>query len=236
MPIGVLTNSCAIALGGLLGALLGKRIPASIRTTLPSVFGLIAGALGIVLIVTVKYLPAVALALILGTVAGELLRIDDAVSGLAAKLQGWVVKGKTGGDPEATRAFISVFVLFCFSANGIFGSLSEGISGDSSILMLKSILDFFTAAIFAASAGYIILFIAIPQLVFFLLLFASASLLMPVVSPTMMSDFKACGGIIVVAIALRMLHLKEIKVMNLLPALALVMPFSWLWGLLTGAV
>lgn len=55
---------------------------------------------------------------------------------------------------------------------------------------------------------------------------------MPLVTDFMMADFKACGGVITMCVALRMLELKSIKVMNILPALLLVMPISFLWSLL----
>jgi uncharacterized membrane protein YqgA involved in biofilm formation len=233
MPTGILLNASAIVIGGFLGALFRKHIPSSLKGALPVVFGMIAVAQGIVLTAQVRFLPAVALALILGTVIGELLHISDAVNTLALRLQSLLSKGQSGADPQANKAFINMLILFCFSASGLFGALTEGMSGDSSILMLKSILDLFTAMIFATTAGYIILFIAIPQLLIFLSLFASATLIMPFVSNSMMADFKACGGIIVICIGLRMLELKEIKVMNMLPALVLAMPFSWLWAMMT---
>ena len=57
---------------------------------------------------------------------------------------------------------------------GIYGSLESGMTGDASILISKSILDFFTAMIFSCSLGYIVSMIAIPQFIVFFLLFVSA--------------------------------------------------------------
>jgi uncharacterized membrane protein YqgA involved in biofilm formation len=53
-------------------------------------------------------------------------------------------------DPERTETLIVVILLFCFSGMGIFGALNEGFTGDPSVLITKSILDFFTAVIFGA--------------------------------------------------------------------------------------
>ncbi len=229
MPIGIFLNAGAVVAGSLIGAIFGKRIPVSIKTALPTVFGLIALILGIVLAVSVKSLSAVAIALIFGTMAGELLRIDDRVSRLAIVLQDRIANGRIHPDPKTMPIFISMLVLIVFSGTGIFGALTEGLTGDHSILILKSILDLFTVMIFATTAGFILLFIALPQLAFFLSLFALATVIMPLVSPTMLADFKACGGIITLCVGLRILELKSIKVLNLLPSLVLVMPLSSLW-------
>ena len=112
---------------------------------------------------------------------------------------------------------------------GIYGSLSEGMTGDSSLLITKSILDFFTAAIFACNLGYIVSIIAVPQFVIFTTLFLSASFIVPLTTPDMIADFKACGGFLMVAAGFRILKLKMFPVVDMIPAMILVMPFSWFW-------
>ena len=112
---------------------------------------------------------------------------------------------------------------------GIYGSLSEGITGDPSLLITKSILDFFTAAIFACNLGYIVSLIAVPQFIIFTFLFLTAGLIVPLTTPEMINDFKACGGFLMAAAGFRILKLKMFPVVDMVPAMILVMPFSWLW-------
>ncbi len=90
--------------------------------------------------------------------------------------------------------FIAVLILFCASGTGIFGALTEGMTGDPTILLTKSILDFFTAAIFASTLGYIITVIFIPQLIVFVILFFAATFIMALINPSMIADFTACGA------------------------------------------
>lgn len=80
---------------------------------------------------------------------------------------------------------VTATVLFCASGTGIYGSLDEGMSGDITILVSKSILDFFTAAIFAASLGYAVSIIAIPQFIIFFILFLLARFILPFTTPAM---------------------------------------------------
>jgi uncharacterized membrane protein YqgA involved in biofilm formation len=48
-------------------------------------------------------------------------------------------------------------------------------------------------------------------------------------TPEMIADFKAVGGLIMLAIGMRISGIKNFPVANLLPALALAMPISALW-------
>ncbi|HDI4959386.1 TPA: DUF554 family protein [Salmonella enterica] len=112
---------------------------------------------------------------------------------------------------------------------GIFGALTEGMTGDATILITKSILDFFTAAIFASALGYIIAVIFVPQLIVFAILFFAASFIMTLLNPLMIADFTACGGIIMLATGFRLCGIRSFPTANMLPALILVMPFSTCW-------
>ena len=234
MPIGVIINTVAIFLGGIAGALLGNKLPEKYKEQLNLIFGLCSMGMGISSIVLMKYMPAVVFALIIGTIVGLVFKLGDKVYELCSKLQKVMIrivpkKETNMSETEFLATLITVIVLFCSSGMGIYGSLSEGMTGDSSLLITKSILDFFTAAIFACNLGYIVSLIAVPQFVIFTTLFLSASFIVPLTTPDMISDFKACGGFLMVAAGFRILKLKMFPVVDMIPAMILVMPFSWFW-------
>lgn len=234
MPIGVIINTIAIFLGGIAGALLGDKLPEKYKEQLNLIFGLCSMGMGISSIVLMKYMPAVVFALIIGTIVGLVFKLGDKVYELCSKLQKVMIrivpkKETNMSETEFLATLITVIVLFCSSGMGIYGSLSEGMTGDSSLLITKSILDFFTAAIFACNLGYIISLIAVPQFVIFTTLFLSASFIVPLTTPDMIADFKACGGFLMVAAGFRILKLKMFPVVDMIPAMILVMPFSWFW-------
>lgn len=234
MPIGVIINTIAIFLGGIAGALLGNKLPEKYKEQLNLIFGLCSMGMGISSIVLMKYMPAVVFALIIGTIVGLVFKLGDKVYELCSKLQKVMIrivpkKETNMSETEFLANLITVIVLFCSSGMGIYGSLSEGMTGDSSLLITKSILDFFTAAIFACSLGYIVSLIAVPQFVIFTTLFLSASFIVPLTTPDMIADFKACGGFLMVAAGFRILKLKMFPVVDMIPAMILVMPFSWFW-------
>ena len=234
MPIGVIINTVAIFLGGIAGALLGDKLPEKYKEQLNLIFGLCSIGMGISSIVLMKYMPAVVFALIIGTIVGLVFKLGDKVYELCSKLQKVMIrivpkKETNMSETEFLATLITVIVLFCSSGMGIYGSLSEGMTGDSSLLITKSILDFFTAAIFACNLGYIVSLIAVPQFVIFTTLFLSASFIVPLTTPDMIADFKACGGFLMVAAGFRILKLKMFPVVDMIPAMILVMPFSWFW-------
>ena len=234
MPIGVIINTVAIFLGGIAGALLGNKLPEKYKEQLNLIFGLCSMGMGISSIVLMKYMPAVVFALIIGTIVGLVFNLGDKVYELCSRLQKVMIrivpkKETNMSETEFLATLITVIVLFCSSGMGIYGSLSEGMTGDSSLLITKSILDFFTAAIFACNLGYIVSLIAVPQFAIFTTLFLSASFIVPLTTPDMISDFKACGGFLMVAAGFRILKLKMFPVVDMIPAMILVMPFSWFW-------
>ena len=234
MPIGVIINTIAIFLGGIAGALLGNKLPEKYKEQLNLIFGLCSMGMGISSIVLMKYMPAVVFALIIGTIVGLVFKLGDKVYELCSKLQKVMIrivpkKETNMSETEFLATLITVIVLFCSSGMGIYGSLSEGMTGDSSLLITKSILDFFTAAIFACNLGYIVSLIAVPQFIIFTTLFLSASFIVPLTTPDMIADFKACGGFLMVAAGFRILKLKMFPVVDMIPAMILVMPFSWFW-------
>ena len=102
-------------------------------------------------------------------------------------------------------------------------------TGNVTILMSKSVLDFFTALIFACSLGIITSVIAVPQFLIFLCLFLLAKLIYPLTTPAMINDFKACGGFILLATGLRIARIKEFPIADMIPSMVLVMPVSAFW-------
>ncbi|WP_313070373.1 DUF554 domain-containing protein [Lacrimispora sp.] len=225
MPQGVIINGITIFIGGLLGAFLKNHFPKKLTEALPNICGLSAITMGVYLIIRLQSLAAVILAVIVGTVLGELLGLEENLMTGLKKLES---KLPVNLEEEQMEVIISLIILFCFSGTGIFGTMNSAITGDQSILYAKSIMDFFTALIFGTTAGFLVGFIAIPQFAVGILLFCGATYILPFTSDLMISNFKACGGIITLAVGLKISNIKKTRVLNILPALILVFPFSLL--------
>jgi len=233
--LGPLVNSAVLIVGGISGAVLGRRIPVRVSQALPLTCGILAASIGTTLMAKVHAIPPLALALLGGALIGELLCLERGLElaiGWAQKQAERLLPGDKG-NPKVegfVAKYVTILVLFCASGMGIFGATHEGMTGEAQILIAKSVLDLFTATIFAAELGVAVALIAVPQMLIQGALYASASLLVPLTTPTMLADFSACGGLVMLATGLRICGIKLFPVVNMLPALVLAMPCSALWS------
>lgn len=234
MLTGPYVNGAAVIVGGLFGALIGTRIPDRVKTALPLTFGLCSVGLGINLVIKVKYMPAVVLAMVIGAIIGEMFFLEKQIGRVAGTTRGLInhifppVQGLT--HEEFTEKFVAILVLFCASGTGIFGAMHEGMTGDPSILYIKTVLDLFTAAIFATMLGFSVMTIGVPLIIVQVALAMLAVYILHLITPDMMADFSCAGGLIMVATGLRICNIKAFPVANMLPGLILVMPISALWA------
>ena len=188
--------------------------------------------MGIFFVNKLHNLPPIALAIIVGTIIGGLLNIEKWIERAGTTLRSPIERifpaqsSASVGAEDFMNQFIAVLILFCASGTGIFGALTEGMTGDPTILLTKSILDFFTAAIFASTLGYII---TVKAKIVFVILFFAATFIMALINPSMIADFTACGGIIMLATGFRLCGIRAFPTANMLPSLILVMPFSAAW-------
>ena len=234
MPIGVIINALSVAAGGVIGALFGHKLPAKINSELTKIFGVCSMGMGVSSIGLMKNMPAVIFAVIIGTAFGLAVNLGGIINGGATCMEKPVGKlfpnkNKSMSREEYMSMLVTIIVLFCASGTGIYGSLDSGMSGDHTILISKSILDFFTAMIFGGTLGMVVAAVAIPQCVIFLIIFAAAKFIFPLTTPDMIADFKACGGFLLLATGFRIAKIHDFPVADMIPAMVLVMPVSWFW-------
>jgi hypothetical protein len=112
---------------------------------------------------------------------------------------------------EFTEKFVAILVLFCASGTGIFGAMHEGMTGDPSILYIKTVLDLFTAAIFATMLGFSVMTIGAPLIIVQVALATIAVYILHMITPDMMADFSCAGGLIMVATGIAYLQYKTVS-------------------------
>lgn len=232
MPIGVFTNCFAVFLGGLVGGTVLKKItPEYLKNNLPIMFGLCSMGIGINSVIKAHNMSAVVLALLLGFSIGELLHLQDKTTVFFR----WLVNVlHLGGKDLDMNVYITMVALFCCSGFGWHAAMTEGITGDHSLLVSKAILDFFTALVFATGLGVSICAIPLPQFAIFLAVFGVAHFIAPFLTPEMVADLSGCGGILTLAAGLRVSKILNAPIVDMMPALILVMPVSMLWTALIG--
>lgn len=235
MPIGVIINALSVFLGGIAGTLIKDKLSPKFKQEITLIFGACSMAMGISSIILMKNMPAVIFAIVIGTAIGLAIHLGDKINELATLLRLLIakivpIKNDNITEEEYMNQLVTIIVLFCASGTGIYGTLTAGMIGDNSILISKSILDFFTALIFACNLGAVVSAVAIPQFIIFFILFICAGFIFPLTNADMILDFKACGGILMLATGFRMIKVKNFPIADMIPAMILVMPFSCIWA------
>jgi uncharacterized membrane protein YqgA involved in biofilm formation len=226
MPTGIIIDVMAVILGGITGNLLKSKLSESLKDQMNNVMGLCALCMGISTVVLMKNLPAVVFSVILGTLAGLLIRFGSGIQRGVSLVLNKVMKDVSS---DIINLMVTAVVLFSASGTGIYGSLDAGMTGNHSVLIAKAILDFFTAVIFACKLGKATSFIGIPQFLVLFGIFSLAKVIVPLCSDVMIADFKACGGFVLVATGLRIMKVKDFPVADMTLAMVLVMPVSYAW-------
>ena len=234
--IAVFVNVATVLLGSAIGILFRSRIRESYTKSIITALALVTFVIGISSAVTTGDLLCVIVCMALGTILGELLKLDDRINGAGEFLKAKVLRGRFEGS-RFTEGFVSSCILFCVGSMTIMGSLEAGVNGNYSIIFAKSALDFVSAMMFGAAMGIGVTFAALFVLVFQGALTLLAGLVAPYLSPAVVTEMSAVGGTILIGMGFNMLELSEkrIKVANMLPAIFLPIAYvplsTWISGL-----
>lgn len=115
--------------------------------------------------------------------------------------------------------FVGASLLFCVGPMSIMGAIQDGLTGDYSTLAIKAVMDGFAAIVLASSLGVGVLFSVFTILVYQGSITMGAGLVQGILTPAMVSELTAAGGILIFAIGLGLLEIKRVKVANMLPAI-----------------
>ncbi|MBQ9845338.1 MAG: DUF554 domain-containing protein [Oscillospiraceae bacterium] len=231
---GTIINSVVVLVTGFLGCFIKKAIPERIEQPIMNMVGLsvsliaLLGFFSTALTIengTIKSNGEIMMlvCLALGVAIGELIRIDDRINAWGKKIE-----EKAGVDGFA-KGFVTASLMFCIGAMAIFGALKDGISGDSSVLIVKSMIDAITAFILSTSLGIGVAFAGVSVFVYQGAIAMLATYIQPFVTDAMMMNICTVGYAIVLAIGTNMLGLTKIKLANTLPAMLLAVVYTFLF-------
>ncbi len=229
---GTLVNCAAVIAGGTIGLIFKKGIKEAYTESINKSLGVAVTVIGLNGIITnmVSYEDGklsssgellLVIFLVLGTLIGELMRLDDRFNSLSNKIDG---KFRSGGFASG---FVNGTLLFCVGAMTIIGSINDGLLGDSSVLFVKSALDFTAAIIFGATLGFGVIFTCIPMLIYQGGITLLAGTLSNVLVGDVLTQVCTAGYAIIIAIGLNFLLTKKFKTLNMLPAMFLPVAYHY---------
>lgn len=215
---GTFLNMATVVVGGGLGLLLGKRIPERIRETILKGLGLLTLVVGMQMALKTGNVLILMGSTFVGGIIGEILSIQGRLDRLGAALQ---TRFSGGGESRFSEGFVTASLVFCVGPMTIMGALQDGLSGDYQLLAIKSMLDGFAALAFAAALGAGVLFSIVTILLYQGGISLGAGHLEGMLTPPMIDEMTASGGLIILGIGFVILDLMHPRVANFLPALAI---------------
>ena len=218
--IGTIINVITVLIGGTIGTFLGNRFPARLQETVVYALGLFTLVIAIDSALVTRNSLIVLGSLLVGAFIGEALRIESRLEALGEWLREKFVGDKDRGDSTRfVEGFLTASLVFCVGPLTIQGSIEDGLMGDYTKLAIKSLMDGFAAMAFASTLGP-----GVIASVFVIFFFQGGITLLARMSTSvftepMIIEMTATGGVVLLAIGLRLLDIKKIRAANLLPAI-----------------
>lgn len=211
--LGTLYNAAAVAVGASVGLALRGRLPESLRAVTFQALGLFTLGLAVLMVGKMQDPFAVFLSLILGAAVGQTLHLHR-------RLERWTSGAASGGLVQAV-------LLFCVGAMTVVGCMEDALHGDASILYAKGTMDLVSSAFLAAAAGRGVLWAAPAVLVIQGGLTLAFMGLGDAVSPELIQEGSALGGLLLLGLGLDLLQVKSLPLVNFLPALLWLPIVRW---------
>lgn len=239
--LGTIINTVAVILGGMLGIVLKNGITKRFEKILMQANGLavifigISGALKYMLVVEDNNISTqgtmlMIFSLVIGSLIGEWINIEAKMEIIGEKLKDAV---KVKNDNRFVDGFVTTSLIICIGAMAIVGAMQDGLTGDHSMLVAKSLLDFVIVAILTATYGIGAAFSAIPIFVYQGSITLIAALFGSVISDVLIAELSFVGSTLVFCVGVNLVREKTFRVANMLPALLVPMVVE-LWRAILG--
>ena len=225
---GTWINVATVLVGSGLGLLLRHRLPTVMQKIITQAVGLLTLVLGFAMVDSLFEVEAGPidgvilglLALTTGGLLGEWWQLEKKLIAL-----GDTLKAQFKGGGRFTEGFVAASLLFCIGPMTVLGSLNNGLTGDNTLLTLKSTMDGLAAIALTGTYGLGVSFSTLTVLVIqgsLSLLAGSLSTVIidPATDPHILLT-TGIGGMMIIGLGLGLLKAADIRVASFLPALVL---------------
>ncbi len=228
--IGTIANLATVLAGGLVGWLLGNRLPQRMVDITMQTVGLATLLIGLQMAWEASSgsrLIAVLISVVIGSWIGEALKLDDRLNSLGDRLKQRF--GRHGGG-DFTRGFVTASLLFCVGPMTVLGALQDGLRGDPTLLFTKSTLDGISAIALTAGLGPGVLLSSVTIVVYQGGLTLGAGLARQFLTDPVVALLTAAGGLMILGLGLNILQVARLRVANMLPGLVIATCAGLLFG------
>ena len=215
--LAVVVNVAAVLIGSSVGLLCKKGIPQKYTDAILTGIGLCTVYMGISGALQGQNTLVLILAMVLGTITGTAIDIDGKIERLSGTISAKF--GGNSGKTSFTEGFVTACLMFCVGSMTIVGSFNAGLNSDYEMLFTKSLLDFISSIVLAASLGYGVLASSVFVLVFQGALVLLAGVLQPLLNAAAIAEIICAGSVVMIALGLNIMGITKIKTANYLPAI-----------------
>ena len=215
---GTLINIAAVLGGTLVGVLVGRRLPPGLQQRVMAGLGLVTLVVGIDLALAWRDTnPLYVLGgVLLGGLVGETIGIERRLEALGDRIQGSLASHE---HSRVSEGFVTASLLFCVGPLAVVGAIQDGLTGDYQALATKSLLDGFASIALAGTLGWGVALSAASVLVYQGGITLGAGVFEDILRGEALAALTSAGGVLIVAISLKLLEVRDVKVGNFLPAL-----------------
>ncbi|MBP3384005.1 MAG: DUF554 domain-containing protein [Firmicutes bacterium] len=221
--LGTIVNVCTICAGTIIGCIVKKGIKQEYQDALMNAMGLAALVLGINSVV--QNLPEsefpvlFILSIAVGSLAGYMIDISGRFERFTDRF------AKSENSSKLAQGLSTAIMLFCIGTLSILGPVNSALYGDHTFLFTNATLDFVTSMVLASVYGMGIIAAAAVLFCWQGSIYLLASLAASTIPDAMMTEVSIVGGILILSSGLGILKIKDLKAINMLPAL--LVPIIW---------
>ncbi len=224
--VGTAVNVVTVVAGTAAGVAAGARLSEPLRCVVLQAVGLTTLVIGTKEALGTRNVVFPLVALIVGGALGQAGRLEGRLDGLGRAVRRRFGGSDSDGDGDGdgdrfVEGFVAASLLFCVGPLTVLGSLRDGLGGadHAQLLLVKSALDGLVAIALASTLGWgvglsVLTIVAVQGS-----LTLGAGVADRVLTDRMVLELSATGGIMVLAIGLRLLEIRRVPVASFLPAL-----------------
>lgn len=223
---GTLINAAAILIGSTIGIGLNAKLPERFIKIVFQSIGLFTLFIGVFMALKTNNMFLMVLSIVSGAIIGEWINIDKYINRFGENIKN---KFKSENS-KFSEGLVTAFLLFCMGSVTILGAIEEGLGGKPNLLLAKSVLDGVSSVALGAALGFGVAFSIIPLLIYQGGLTLLATHFGDYFAENIINELTGIGGLMLIGLAINILEIKQLKILNMLPALLIIVVLVYFFG------
>ena len=223
---GTLINAVAILIGSTIGILLNAKLPERFIKIVFQGIGLFTLFIGVYMAMETENLFLMIISIVLGGIIGEGINIEKFANKFGDRIKNKFKSNNSG----FSEGFVTAFLLFCMGSVSILGSIEEGLGNEPNLLLAKAVMDGVSSIALAAAFGVGVTFSIIPLVIYQGGLTLLAAYFGNYFSEIIITELTAVGGLMLIGLGINVLGIKQLKILNMIPALIVIVVLVYFFG------